>query len=117
MRKRVVITGMGAITPIGNDVDSFWKNLCDGKSGIGRITRFDPEKYDTQIAAEVKDFDPQNYVDKKEIKRMDRYTQFAMLPKWQWNRRILIGAGRIHSVSVSFLVPASVAWKQWRSRL
>ena len=78
MRKRVVITGMGAITPIGNDVDSFWKNLCDGKSGIGRITRFDPEKYDTQIAAEVKDFDPQNYVDKKEIKRMDRYTQFAM---------------------------------------
>jgi len=78
MRKRVVITGMGAITPLGNDVDSFWKNLCDGKSGIDRITRFDPEKFDTRIAAEVKDFDPQDYVDKKEAKRMDRYTQFAM---------------------------------------
>ena len=78
MRKRVVITGMGAITPLGNDVDSFWKNLCDGKSGIDRITRFDPEKFDTQIAAEVKDFDPQDYVDKKEAKRMDRFTQFAM---------------------------------------
>jgi 3-oxoacyl-[acyl-carrier-protein] synthase II len=69
---------MGAITPLGNDVDSFWKNLCDGKSGIDRITRFDPEKFDTQIAAEVKDFDPQDYVDKKEAKRMDRFTQFAM---------------------------------------
>lgn len=78
MRKRVVITGMGAITPLGNDVDSFWKNLCDGKSGIDRITRFDPEKFDTQIAAEVKDFDPQDYVDKKKAKRMDRFTQFAM---------------------------------------
>ena len=78
MKKRVVITGMGAITPLGNHVDSFWKNIREGKSGIDKITRFDTEAFDTQIAAEVKNFDPQDFMDKKEAKRMDRFTQYAM---------------------------------------
>ncbi|WP_425060810.1 3-oxoacyl-[acyl-carrier-protein] synthase 2 [Sporomusa carbonis] len=78
MKKRVVITGLGAITPIGIGKDAFWQALLAGKSGIGRITRFDPSDYTTQIAGEVKDFDPAKYMDKKEAKRMDRCTQFAI---------------------------------------
>lgn len=78
MKKRVVITGLGAITPVGIGVDAFWKSLVEGKSGIQRITRFDPADYATQIAGEVKDFDPTQYIDKKEAKRIDRCTQFAV---------------------------------------
>ena len=78
MKKRVVITGMGAITPVGIGKDAFWQALLAGKSGIARITRFDPTDYPTQIAGEVKDFDPAQYIDKKEARRMDRVTQFAV---------------------------------------
>lgn len=78
MKKRVVITGLGAITPVGIGRDAFWQSLITGKSGIDRITRFDPSEYSTQIAGEVKDFDPAKYIDKKEAKRMDRCTQFAV---------------------------------------
>lgn len=78
MNKRVVVTGLGAVTPIGIGKDEFWKALLAGKSGIGKITRFDASEYTTQIAGEVKDFDPANYIDKKEAKRMDRFTQFAV---------------------------------------
>ncbi|MDR3589660.1 MAG: beta-ketoacyl-ACP synthase II [Negativicutes bacterium] len=78
MKKRVVVTGMGAITPIGIGKDDFWQALLAGKSGIARVTRFDPSEYATQIAGEVKDYDPGNYMDKKEARRMDRCTQFAL---------------------------------------
>ena len=78
MKKRVVITGLGAVTPVGIGVESFWQSLLAGKSGIDRITRFDPSDYTTQIAGEVKDFDPAQFIDKKEAKRMDRCTQFAV---------------------------------------
>lgn len=78
LSKRVVITGVGAITPVGIGKDIFWQSLIDGKSGIGKITRFDASDYATQIAGEVKDFDPTQYIDKKEAKRMDRCTQFAV---------------------------------------
>lgn len=78
MSNRVVITGMGALTPIGNDKDAFWSNLVAGVSGIGRITHFDPTDFTAQIGGEVKDFDPSQYMDKKEAKRMDRVTQFAI---------------------------------------
>jgi 3-oxoacyl-[acyl-carrier-protein] synthase II len=78
MRKRVVITGTGAITPLGNNVNTFWENIKKGTSGITEITRFNTEDFDAKIAAEVKDFDPQDYMDKKEARRMDRYTQFSM---------------------------------------
>ena len=78
MKNRVVITGVGAITPIGTGKEAFWNGLMEGKNGIGRITRFDPTDFHAQIAGEVKDFDPTAYIDKKESKRMDRYTQFAV---------------------------------------
>ncbi|PJJ09003.1 3-oxoacyl-[acyl-carrier-protein] synthase II [Flavobacterium sp. 1] len=76
--KRVVITGLGTINPLGNDVASFWKNSLEGKSSTGIITRFDASKFRTQIAAEIKDFEPQKYLDRNEIKRSDLFTQYAL---------------------------------------
>ncbi len=79
MPKRVVVTGLGIVSPLGIGVDTFWANLTAGVSGVGRITRFDPEGYTTQIAAEVKNFDPADYFEKKEARRLDRFTQFALV--------------------------------------
>ncbi len=76
--KRVVVTGMGALTPIGNNVSTFWESLIAGKSGAGRITKFDASLFRTQIAAELKGFDPAEYLDKAEIKRTDPFTQYAL---------------------------------------
>jgi 3-oxoacyl-[acyl-carrier-protein] synthase II len=78
MKKRVVITGMGAITPLGIGVEDFWQGLINGKTGIDLVTRFDVSALPTQIAAEVKGFEPDQYIDRKEAKRMDRFTQFAV---------------------------------------
>ena len=78
MKKRVVITGLGVVSPVGSDVETFWKNITSGKSGIGRITKFDPTGFPVQIAGEVKDFDPLKYFDKKEIRRLDPFIQFAV---------------------------------------
>ncbi len=75
--QRVVVTGLGAVTPIGNDVPSAWAALLAGRSGIGPVTRFDASDLKTRIAAEVKDFDPTLYVDRKEARRMDRFLHFA----------------------------------------
>ena len=75
---RVVITGLGALTPIGNSVEEFWQNAMTVKSGAATITRFDPEKFRTRFACEVKDFDPSRYLDHKEIKRSDLFTQYAL---------------------------------------
>ena len=74
---RVVITGVGIISPLGLDRGSTWKNLVDGKSGVDTITAFDPEGYQTTIAAEVKDFEPESYVGRKQARRMDRFTQLG----------------------------------------
>ena len=77
-RKRVVITGLGAITPIGTGKENFWAALIAGTNGIRKITRFDASDLSAQIAGEVPDFEPAQFIDKKELKRMDRYTQFAL---------------------------------------
>ncbi|MBR0469893.1 MAG: beta-ketoacyl-ACP synthase II, partial [Clostridia bacterium] len=77
--RRVVITGMGAVTPLGNDVKSFWEGIKSGKNGVSRVTQFDASDLKTQIAAEVKDFEPTDYIDKKEARKMDRFTQLAMV--------------------------------------
>lgn len=79
MPKRVVVTGLGIVSPLGIGVGTFWANLTAGVSGVSRITRFDPEGYTTQIAAEVKDFDPADYFEKKEARHLDRFTQFALV--------------------------------------
>ncbi len=77
--RRVVITGMGVVTPIGQNLDTFWRNLRDGVSGIGRIQAFDTSAYDCQIAGEIRDFDPKSYFkNAKDIRRTDRYTHLAM---------------------------------------
>lgn len=76
--KRIVITGLGAITPIGNDAETFWRNLLAGKSGAGKVTLFDPEGMPYDIACEVKDFDPRDYMDRKLARRTARATQFAI---------------------------------------
>ncbi|HOD65972.1 MAG TPA: beta-ketoacyl-ACP synthase II [candidate division Zixibacteria bacterium] len=78
MKKRVVVTGMGVVSPNGNTLEAFWQSLLAGKSGAGRITRFDPEPFPTQIAAEVKDFNPELYLEKKEARRMDLSEQYAV---------------------------------------
>lgn len=77
-KRRVVITGMGAITPIGNNVKEFWEGLIGGRNGIGLITHFDTAKFDTKFAGEVKNFNPESFLDKKSIRRLDRFAQFAM---------------------------------------
>lgn len=76
--KRVVVTGLGAITPIGNTLTDYWQGLMSGKSGIAEITHFDPSKHPCRIAGEVKGFDPHDYLDRKEAKRMDRFAQFGV---------------------------------------
>lgn len=77
--KRVVITGLGAVTPVGNDVAAMWQSMVAGKSGVGPITQFDAALFRTQIAAEVKDFDPSALLDKKESRRLDRYAQLTLV--------------------------------------
>ncbi|HPW40915.1 MAG TPA: beta-ketoacyl-ACP synthase II [Bacillota bacterium] len=77
-KRRVVVTGIGVISPIGTGREKFFKSLKEGVSGVGHITRFDTEGFDTKIAAEVKDFDPSGYFDRKECRRMDRFSQYAI---------------------------------------
>ena len=77
--KRVVVTGLGAITPIGNTVKDFWEGLVNGKSGAGEITRFDSALYKTHFACEVKDYNPENYFDKKNVRKYDHFAQFALI--------------------------------------
>lgn len=79
MFKRVVVTGMGAITPIGKNVNEFWLNAKKGVNGIDYITQFDTEDYKVKISGEVKDFNASDYIEKKEARRMDRYNQFAII--------------------------------------
>ncbi len=77
--KRVVVTGLGALTPLGNNLDSYWSNLIKGVSGAGPITRFDPELFKTRFACEVKGYDPLDHFDRKEVRKMDLFTQYAMI--------------------------------------
>ncbi|MEL6970356.1 MAG: beta-ketoacyl-ACP synthase II [Bacteroidota bacterium] len=77
--RRVVITGLGALTPIGNNIAAFLEGLQNGKSGAARITRFDPELFKTQFACEVKDFNPTDFIDRREVRRLDRFTIYALV--------------------------------------
>ncbi len=78
MKRRVVATGLGVVSPLGNTVADSWENLVAGKSGAGPIQRFDPSEMDVRFACEVKEFDPLNYMDRKEVKRSDRFVHYAM---------------------------------------
>ncbi|SDM59331.1 3-oxoacyl-[acyl-carrier-protein] synthase II [Fictibacillus solisalsi] len=78
MKRRVVITGMGAISPLGNSVEETWNRIIAGESGVGPLTRRDAEKFPVKVAAEATEFDPHEYMDRKEARKMDRFTQFAI---------------------------------------
>jgi len=77
--RRVVVTGLGAITPIGNTLEAYWDGLLNGVSGANLITHFDASKFKTQFACEVKGFEPTDFIDKKEVRKMDRFTQMAIV--------------------------------------
>src|SRR5688500_4024859 len=76
--KRVVVTGLGAITPLGKTVPEYWDGLINGVSGANMISQFDTAKFKTRFACEVKDYEPTNYLDRKEARKLDRFTQFAL---------------------------------------
>jgi 3-oxoacyl-[acyl-carrier-protein] synthase II len=78
-KTRVVVTGLGAVTPLGNSVSEYWRAICEGRSGVGPITRFDPKRLDCRIAAEVKVFDPLKVIEKKELKKLDLFIQYAIV--------------------------------------
>ncbi len=78
MKRRVVVTGLGALTPLGNSVSESWAGAIAGKSGIGPITRFDASAFSSRIAGEIKNFDPLQYVDKKEVRRYDNFAIYAL---------------------------------------
>ena len=77
-QRRVVVTGLGVVSPLGNDVDTFWRRLVSGESGVGEITRFDHTDQKVHIAAEVKDFDPEQYIDKRKVRRLDLFSRYAV---------------------------------------
>ena len=77
--KRVVVTGLGALTPVGNTVPETWNNLVNGVSGAGPITHFDASQFKTQFACEVKNFQAADFIDRKEVRKMDLYTQYAVV--------------------------------------
>lgn len=77
--KRVVVTGLGALTPLGNNLNDYWNNLINGVSGAGPITKFDPTNFKTKFACEIKDYDPLDHFDRKEVRKMDPFTQYAMV--------------------------------------
>ncbi|MGG1676587.1 beta-ketoacyl-ACP synthase II [Neobacillus sp. NRS-1170] len=77
-KRRVVVTGVGAVTPLGNDAETTWKGILEGQSGIGPLTRVNADEYPAKVAAEVKDFNPEVFMDKKDARKMDRFTQFAV---------------------------------------
>ena len=78
MKRRVVVTGIGLVTPCGIGTDNVWNNILSGKSGIGPITRFNTDRFDTKFAGEVKDFNPEDYVQPKEVKKMDLFIHYAL---------------------------------------
>ena len=102
--RRVVVTGMGAITPIGNSVEGFWSGIKEGKTGFGPITYFDTADYRCKLAAEVKDFDPTQYMDKKSVRRMEQFCQFAVAAAGQ----AIADAGLIMEQEDPYMVGCSV---------
>ncbi|MCL6574440.1 MAG: beta-ketoacyl-[acyl-carrier-protein] synthase II, partial [Bacillus sp. (in: Bacteria)] len=77
-KRRVVVTGIGAVTPLGNDAETTWGKILEGKSGIGPLTRVNADEYPAKVAAQADDFKPEDFIEKKDARKMDRFTQFAV---------------------------------------
>ncbi len=106
--KRVVVTGLGTINPLGKNVDEFWKNLCNGVSGAGPITRFDASRFKTQFACEVKNFDPNEYLDRKEVHKHDMYAQFAYIAAEQAIQHSCLDLEKINKDDVGVIWGAGI---------
>jgi 3-oxoacyl-[acyl-carrier-protein] synthase II len=111
--RRVVITGLGAVTPLGHQIDAFWANLIGGQCGIGKITRFDASEFDSQIAAEVRDFDPLPALPSpKEIRRTDRFAQFAAYAGWQALRDSGLDLDKVNRDEVGVFIGSGIGGLQ-----
>lgn len=108
MRRRVVVTGLGAITPVGNDVATTWQSLLAGKSGAADITKFDASKFSVRFAAEVKGFDPLAYMDRKEAKRADPYTQYAVAASLQAMADAGLEPGAIDPETIGVIIGSGI---------
>jgi 3-oxoacyl-[acyl-carrier-protein] synthase II len=121
MDRKVVVTGLGAITPIGNDIDTLWQNLIAGKSGIGPVTRFDPSKYTSKIVGEVKDFDPLKYFEAKSLKRMDLFCQYALASATQALEDSGIDLSKVNKDRCGAIVASGIGglttWEEQHNRL
>ncbi len=106
--KRVVVTGIGAVTPIGNTPDKYWEGLLSGRNGIGPITLFDASQHKCQIAGEVKGYDPHDYLDVKEAKRMDRFAQFAVSASLQAIRDARFVINELNAEQVGVIIGSGV---------
>ena len=116
MSRRVVVTGLGAVTPIGNNVDDFWASVKAGKIGFDHITKFDTTDYKCHIAAELKDFNPQNFMDRKAAKRMEPFSQYAVAAAKQLMTADLISKRKIHTWLDVPLVQVSEVFRLWSAR-
>ena len=105
---RVLITGMGVISPLGLDVTTTWDGIVNGRSGVDFITAFDSEGFDTHFAAEVKGFDPQDYLDRKEARRMDRFAQFAAVAAQQACRQAGLEPGGVDPYRVGVIIGSGI---------
>lgn len=103
-----MVTGMGTISPLGLDVETTWDGIVNGRSGVDLITAFDTEGYDTHFAAEVKGFDPENYLDRKEARRMDRFAQFAAVAAQQACRQAGLNTGDVDSYRVGVIIGSGI---------
>lgn len=101
-KRRVVVTGVGAVTPLGNDVATTWSNLIQGKSGIGPLTRLNPDDFPAKVAGEVKDFQPEKYINPKDVRKMDRFTHYAIAAALEAveDAQLVINEDNAHRVGV-----------------
>jgi 3-oxoacyl-[acyl-carrier-protein] synthase II len=106
--RRVVVTGLGALSPVGNTAEEFWSSLLQGRSGVGPITKFDTEGYPTRIAGEVRNFDPLNFVDKKDARRLDPYLQYAVASSVLAVQDAALDTGKVDGARFGVLIGSGI---------
>jgi 3-oxoacyl-[acyl-carrier-protein] synthase II len=106
--RRVVVTGLGALSPVGNTAEEFWSSLLQGRSGVGPITKFDTEGYPTRIAGEVRNFDPLNFVDKKDARRLDPYLQYAVASSVLAVQDAMLDTGKVDGSRFGVLIGSGI---------
>src|SRR5690625_7460147 len=110
--KRVVVTGLGALTPIGNTIPEYWEGLKNGKSGSAPITYFDTEKFKTKFACEIKHFDPLDVLNRREVRRMDRFAQYAIVSSDEAIKDATLDIESLDKFTVGRIWPAGIGGLQ-----